>query len=122
MKAFEVNLQTEPVIVFCDPEKAQQFFIDDNAKDAWRNYFWGCDDLGDLAEKLAKMFYYQKDCLGDPFIEGFGVAKFNTTKKVWEIEDSHFGKIIIEMGDLDHHWDVQDVSKKLNKELARLVK
>lgn len=122
MKAFEVNLQTDPVIVFCDPEKAQQFFIDDNSKDAWRNFFWGCEDLGELAERLAKMFYYQKDCLGDPFIEGFGVAKFNTTKRVWEIEDSHFGKLIIEMDDLDHYWGVSDVSKKLNKELVRLIK
>lgn len=122
MKAFQTNLQTEPVIVFCDPEKAQAFFIDDDAKDAWRNYFWGCDDLGELAEHLSMAFFHQKNTWGDPFIEGFGVAKFNTTKKVWEIEDEAFVKIIIEMDDLEHHWDYTDVSKKLNKELARLVK
>lgn len=78
MEAYEVNLQTEPVIIFTDPEKAQFFFIDDPDEKAWSRVFWKATSLGNLAEIIARMFYPQKDCWGDPFLEGFGIAKFNT--------------------------------------------
>ncbi|QJQ85193.1 hypothetical protein JAVIER_175 [Vibrio phage Javier] len=122
MEAYEVNLQTEPVVVFCDPEKAQFFFIDDPDDKAWSKFFWSVTSLGKLAEMLAKMFYHQKDCWGDPFLEGFGVVKYNEGNDTYFIEGKEFGKIIIEMEDLDHHWDYVNVTKKLDKELARLVK
>lgn len=122
MKAFEVNLQTEPVVVFTDPEKAQFYFIDDPDDKAWSKFFWSCADLGKLAEMLSRMMYHQKDCWGSPFIEGFGVAKWSEIKRAWVLENDDYGSIIIEIEDLEHHWDYVDVSKKLDKQLARLLK
>lgn len=121
MKAFLVNLQTEPVIIFHDPKKAQAFFIDDDTEGSWRRYFWSYDDLDELADNLAKLFFYEKDTLGDPFIEGFGQAKY-VKNNVWAIEDSHFGKITVSMEDLDNHYSATDVTKKLDSSLAYLLK
>ncbi len=122
MKAFEVNLQTEPVIVFTEPEKAQFYFIDDPDPKAWSKFFWSVPDLGKLAEHLARMMFHHKDAWGSPFIEGFGVAKWSDTKHAWVLESEDYGSIIMEVEDLEHHWEYCEVTKKLDKELARLVK
>lgn len=122
MKAFEVNLQTEPVIIFTEPEKAQFFFIDDPDPKAWGKFFWKVDNLGKLAQMLGRMMYHQRDSWGSPYLEGFGVAKWDDNKRAWVLENEDYGSIIMEVEELDHHWDYVDVSENLDKGLARLVK
>lgn len=122
MKAFEIDLSTKPTVLFHDPEKAQQYFIDDNSKTAWRNYFSKYAGLAELSEDISRGVYHGQTWTGRMFVEGYGEFKHDRDNDVWVVEDDEFGKITVDMPELDHEWNTIEVTKEIEKRFAHLRK
>ena len=80
IEAYEVVIQETPKILFSEPEKAFNFFCEDESPESWSRTFYYLNDLFEVVELLAPQL--QRACKGswaDPYIEGFGVFEKTST-------------------------------------------
>lgn len=103
---FKMTFGFKGEVTFLNEELAKAFFIEGD----WSRYFTQYNALGELSEDILRgVFFYQN--LGEAWVEGFGVFKYEYDKRLWELEKPEFGKIIVELDALDILEPAMETSK-----------